>query len=150
MRIGDAGLQNRAFVAGIRGVTTGSDDVVNVVIDSLGQLGTVSSSLSVKRDIRDMGDTTDIIMGLRPVRFHYKVHAPDSPDQFGLIAEEVAEVAPELVAHDEDGKVETVYYDKVNAMLLNEIQKQHRLIEEQSRQMEKLSSRLAELERAKK
>jgi hypothetical protein len=93
----------------------------------------------VKRDIEDMGDTTDTILGLRPVRFRYQAHGPDSPLQYGLIAEEVAEIAPELVARDKDGQIETVYYDKVNAMLLNEVQKLHR-------ENRALESRLAELE----
>ena len=66
-----------------------------MVIDSNGQLGTVSSSRTVKRDIEDMGDTTETVMGLRPVRFRYKVHGDGGPVQYGLIAEEVAEVAPE-------------------------------------------------------
>ena len=138
-RIGDSGIQTRTFISSIRGVTTGSANAVAVVIDSNGQLGTVSSSRTVKRDIEDMGDTTGAIMGLRPVRFRYKVHGPDSPEQYGLVAEEVAEVAPDLVARNQNGEIETVYYDKVNAMLLNQVQTQQRVIE-------KLESRLAELE----
>jgi hypothetical protein len=115
------------------------NDAIPVLIDSAGQLGTVSSSRRVKRDIRNMGDTTEIVMGLHPVRFRYKAHGPDEPQQYGLVAEEVAEVAPELVARDKDGQIEAVFYDKVNAMLLNEVQKQHRLISQ-------LESRLAEIE----
>jgi hypothetical protein len=84
----------------------------------------------VKRDIEDMGDTTEAILALRPVRFRYQAHGPQAPVQYGLIAEEVAEVAPELVARDKDGRIETVYYDKVNAMLLNEVQKLHRRLAE--------------------
>jgi hypothetical protein len=103
-----------------------------VVVDSAGQLGTVSSSRTAKRDIRAMGDTTATIMGLRPVRFRYQTHGPDSPEQYGLIAEEVAEVAPDLVARKANGDPETVYYNKVDAMLLNEVQKQHRLLESQA------------------
>ena len=134
-RIGVPAQQTRAFIAGIRGVTTGNADAYYLLIDSNGQLGTVNSSRTAKRDIRDMGDTTDTIMGLRPVRFRYIAHGPDSPEQFGLIAEEVAEVAPELVGHGSDGKIETVYYDKVNAMLLNEVQKHHRLMESQKEEL---------------
>jgi hypothetical protein len=99
----------------------------------------VSSSRLVKRDIHDMRDTTATIMGLHPVEFRYWAHGPDAPVQFGLIAEEVAGIAPELVAHKTDGEIETVYYDKVNAMLLNEVQKLHRL-------NEKLESRIVDLE----
>jgi hypothetical protein len=134
--------QTRTFISGIRGVTTGSADSSWVMIDSNGQLGTVNSSRTLKRDIQDMGDTTATIMGLRPVRFRYKMHGPDSPEQYGLVAEEVAEVAPNLVARKPDGEIETVYYDKVYAMMLNQMQIQQRLIE-------KLEARLAELESAK-
>lgn len=130
---------NRTFIAGIRGVTTGVANAIPVVIDSSGQLGTVSSSRRVKQDIRDMGETTTMLMSLRPVRFRYKAHGANGPEQYGLVAEEVAEVAPELVATNPDGQIETVYYDKINAMLLNQVQTQQRLIES-------LETRLAELE----
>jgi hypothetical protein len=150
-RIGSG--QNAAFISGIRGVTTGSSGAVPVVIDGNGQLGTASSSRKVKRDIADMGDTTETLMSLHPVQFRYIAHGPDAPLQYGLIAEEVAEVAPELVARKADGEVETVFYDKVNAMLLNQVQTQQRQIEAQrtqlqaqSQEINDLSSRLAELE----
>ncbi len=145
IRIG-AGGHAAFFAAGIRGITTGVNNAIPVVIDSSGQLGTVSSSRSVKRDIRNMGDTTGTIMGLRPVRFRYRVHSADSPEQYGLVAEEVADIAPDLVAHNADGQVETVYYDKVNAMLLNEVQKQHRVIEAQSSQLQRQQSVIESLE----
>jgi hypothetical protein len=138
IRIGDSN-QTQTFIAGIRGVTTGNADAIPVVIDSNGQLGTASSSRRVKRDIHDMRDTTGTIMGLHPVEFRYTAHGPDAPIQFGLIAEEVAETAPDLVAHNAKGEIETVYYDKVNAMLLNQVQTQQRLIE-------RLESRIVELE----
>jgi len=144
--IADGAIQTAFFAAGIRGATTGNNDAIPVVIDSAGQLGTVSSSRRVKQDIVDMGDTTDIIMSLRPVRFRYKTHGPSGPQQYGLIADEVAEVAPDLVAHTQNGEIETVYYDKVNAMLLNQVQKQQRLIEEQSRILADQSARIQELE----
>jgi hypothetical protein len=125
IRIGDTN-QNRTFIAGISGTTTGLSGALPVVIDANGQLGTISSSRRVKRDIADMGDTTETLMSLRPVQFRYNAYGPDSPLQFGLIAEEVAEVAPDLVARKANGEVETVFYDKVNAMLLNEVQKLRR------------------------
>jgi predicted nuclease with TOPRIM domain len=104
-----------------------------------------------------MGDTTETLMSLRPVQFRYIVHGADAPLQYGLIAEEVAAVAPELVAHNAKGEIETVYYDKVNAMLLNQVQTQQRQIEaehahsqSQIKQLtglvSQLESRLAELE----
>jgi hypothetical protein len=156
IRIGDSN-QTKTFIAGIRGVATGSADAIPVVIDSNGQLGTVSSSRRVKRDIVDMGDTTETLMSLRPVQFRYTAHGPDAPLQYGLIAEEVAEVAPELVAHKAGGEIETVYYDKVNAMLLNEVQKLHReneslkdqnqaLKDQFAATLRQLESRLAALE----
>jgi len=138
IRVGDSN-QHRAFISGIRGVTTGQNNALTVVIDSNGQLGTVSSSRRNKHDIEDMGDTTERIMGLRPVRFRYNVHGDDGPAQYGLIAEEVAEVSPDLVARNKDGEIETVYYDKVNAMLLKQVQTQERLIE-------KLEARVSALE----
>jgi polyhydroxyalkanoate synthesis regulator phasin len=162
--LGDPATQSQFFASGIYGATTGASGALPVVVDSNGQLGTTSSSRTVKSDIEDMGDTTDTLMSLRPVRFRYKVYGPDSPLQYGLVAEEVAEVAPELVARDKDGKIETVFYDKVNAMLLNQVQTQQRLIEEQREQLQsqrqdlsdrlqaqddfirRLESRLAELE----
>jgi hypothetical protein len=96
-------------------------------------------------------------MGLRLVRFRYISHGPDGPEQYGLSAEEVQEVAPELVDHDKDGQINSVYYDKVNAILLNEVQKQYRLLKVQEQQLQsqderiqQLELRLAEMERARK
>jgi hypothetical protein len=138
IRIGDT-AQTQTFISGIYNVTPAISGGLPVVIDSAGQLGTTSSSRRFKTDIADMGDTTETLMTLRPVQFRYIAHGPGAPLQYGLIAEEVAEVAPELVAHSADGEIETVFYDKVNAMLLNQVQTQQR-------QIEKLESRLAELE----
>jgi Chaperone of endosialidase len=117
--------QTRTFIAGIRGVTTGSSDAVPVVIDSNGQLGTISSSRRFKEDIRDMGQSTDGLLQLRPVTFHYKATYADGtkPSEYGLIAEEVAEVYPDLVVKGADGEIETVQYQKLTPMLLNELQK---------------------------
>jgi hypothetical protein len=130
IRLGDAN-QTRAFIAGIRGKTTGSANAISVVIDSNGQLGTLSSSASTKDDIADMNDATDDLMKLRPVTFHYKSdHDPAGRTlQYGLVAEEVERVYPGLVAHSPDGSVETVMYQFLPPMLLNEVQKQRRTIE---------------------
>jgi hypothetical protein len=144
IRIGD--VQTQTFLAGIRGITTSKSDAVAVVIDSNGQLGTASSSRRVKRDIEDMGDTTGTILALHPVRFRYQAHGPDSPFQYGLIAEEVAEVATDLVAHNKDGEIETVHYDKVNAMLLNEVQRLTREKDALADTVRGLETRLAALE----
>ena len=122
-------LQNRCFVSGIREVTTGVPDAINVVIDSAGQLGTVSSSWRFKDDIKAMDQTSEALLCLRPVTFHYKSDHTARP-QFGLIAEEVAEVNPDLVVRDKNGEIYSVRYDQVNAMLLNEFLKEHCTVQE--------------------
>jgi hypothetical protein len=127
IRIGTGGTQTKAFIAGISGVTTGGAAVA-VVVDANGQLGTVSSSRRYKADIAGMGDATEGLMRLRPVRFRYLAHGDNAPVQYGLIAEEVAEVYPELVARNKDGEVETVMYQFLPPMLLNEVQKQQTTI----------------------
>jgi hypothetical protein len=99
-----------------------------VVIDSAGQLGTMSSSYRFKKEITTMEKTSEAILSLRPVTFHYKTDTKSTP-QFGLIAEEVAKVNPDLVVRDTKGEIYTVRYDGVNAMLLNEFLKEHRKIQ---------------------
>jgi len=132
-RIGLAKTTQRTFIDGIRGVTTGINDAVNVVIDSAGQLGTVSSSQRFKTDIKPMNDASGSILGPKPVTFRYKGQN-DSKPQFGLIAEEVAQIDPNLVVRDEHGEIYTVRYDAVNAMLLNEFLKEHKtFVEEQGK-----------------
>jgi hypothetical protein len=120
--------QTRAFVRGIRGVTTAGANAVAVLIDSAGQLGTISSSKRTKDDIRDMGQASAGLFRLRPVTFRYiQPYADGSkPLDYGLIAEEVAEVFPDLVVHDGAGEVETVQYHKLVPMLLNELQQLRR------------------------
>src|SRR6266496_4402358 len=124
IRIGNSVLQIRAFIAGIRGVTTGNANAVNVVIDSDGQLGTVSSSRRYKKEVKAMEQASEAILGLKPVTFHYKSDSTGTP-QFGLIAEEVAEVNPVLFVDEENSEIYTVRYDAVNAMLLNEFLKEY-------------------------
>ena len=147
-RLGHQTTQTRTFIAGIRGKTTGVADAVTVMIDSAGQLGTVSSSLRYKFDVKDMGDVTAALMRLRPVTFRYKhVFAGGAqPLQYGLIAEEVAEIFPDLVVFNEDGLPETVQYRKVNAMLLNEVQNLHRQNQAQQTVIDDLMQRLTALE----
>ncbi len=143
IRIGGSG-QTRTFIAGIRGETTGLTDAVAVVIDGNGQLGTVSSSRRYKDDVADMAGASSGLMQLRPVTFHYK--SDQNPAgrtlQYGLIAEEVAEVYPGLVAHSKDGQVETVLYQFLPPMLLNEYQKQQRTIETQQQAIETLRAQV--------
>src|SRR6266536_3142323 len=128
IRIGTA-VQTRTFIAGIRGVTT-VNAAIPVLIDTVGQLGTVSSSRRYKKEIKAMEQASEAILSLKPVTFHYKSDTKDTP-QFGWIAEEVAEVNPDLVVRDENGEIYTVRYDAVNAMLLNEFLKAHRKAKQQ-------------------
>lgn len=118
-------------MAGIRGRTTGNADAIPVLIDSAGQLGTVSSSRRFKEDIHDMGHASERLLQLRPVTFRYTQPFADGakPIQYGLIAEDVAEVFPELVARDADGRIETVHYQKLDVLLLNELQSLYREVQ---------------------
>jgi hypothetical protein len=128
IRIGKQGTQTATFVAGIRGATVASG--VAVVVSSNGQLGTVTSSARFKEAIKPMDETSETILRLKPVTFHYKEELdPDKIPQFGLIAEQVEKVNPDLVVRDEEGRVNTVRYEAVNAMLLNEFLKEHRKVE---------------------
>jgi hypothetical protein len=142
IRIGTPANQSSFFAAGVRGVTTANNDAIPVVIDSSGQLGTVNSSRRFKEDIRDMGDASRGLLRLRPVTFRYRKPFADGsePIQYGLIAEEVAEVYPDLVAHSADGQIETVKYQVLDAMLLNELQRQQRMLEQQQREIEALKA----------
>jgi hypothetical protein len=158
IRIGTEGVQTRAFMAGIRGVAPAVNDAVGVVIDSNGQLGAplLVSSRRYKFDIDSMAGATDGLMRLRPVTFRYLAQGENGPLQYGLIAEEVAEVYPEMVVRNKDGEVETVKYQFLAPMLLNEVQKQrktidtlqeeHQRIDEQQKTIDRLERRLRALE----
>ena len=126
IRIGEG--QTKTFIDGIRGATVVGG--VPVVIDGSGQLGTIVSSKRFKKEIQPMEKASEAILALKPVTFLYKSDATNTP-QFGLIAEEVAEVNPDLVVRDENGDIYTVRYDAVNAMLLNEFLKAHRKAQQQ-------------------
>jgi hypothetical protein len=154
MRLGDSAYQAKTYIAGIRGVTTSAANAIPVLIDANGQLGTASSSRRFKFDIADMDDTSSALMKLRPVTFRYRDDpSPGGPAlQYGLIAEEVAEVLPELVARSADGRVETVMYQFLTPMLLNELHKQQRAsaaqqaaIVAQGKELERLRAELAAL-----
>src|SRR5882757_3962465 len=129
--IGTAGadVDNSCFIGHIRDVQTANADAIPVLIDSVGQLGTASSSAKFKKEIQPMGTASEAILALKPVTFHYKSDKTNTP-QFGLIAEEVAQTNPDLVVRDKNGDIYTVRYDAVNAMLLNEFLKEHRRVEE--------------------
>ena len=131
---------------GIYGVATGVPGTA-VVIDANGQLGTISSSARYKEDIEPMADASARLMQLRPVTFRYKEAnaAGEKPIQYGLIAEEVAKVFPDLVVYDRNGQVETVAYHLLTPLLLNELQKERQTTAALSRQVAEQNARLAAL-----
>src|SRR5439155_2206180 len=118
------------YIAGISGVTVPTG--IAVIVDANGHLGTTTSSARYKDEIKPMDNASEAILALKPVTFHYKKDLdPEGIPQFGLVAEEVEKVNPDLVARDEQGKPFTVRYDAVNTMLLNEFLKEHREVQEQ-------------------
>jgi len=150
LRIGSSsGTANRqlnaAYIQGIYGRTSNSATATAVFVDVDGKLGTVSSSLRFKEDVHEIGERSERLLQLRPVVFRYKREAEEGrpgPVSYGLIAEEVAEVFPELVVYDDEGRPQTVKYHLLSSMLLNELQREH------SRAMEReasLEARIAEL-----
>src|SRR5262245_45938598 len=143
IRIGTAGTQNATFIVGIRGSTVPSG--VGVIVGPNHQLGPVQSSKRFKEAIKPMDKASEAILALKPVIFRYKKELdPDKIPQFGLIAEEVEKVNPELVARDEEGKIMSVRYEAVNAMLLNEFLKEHRTVQAQQKEIEALRAELKE------
>jgi hypothetical protein len=143
-----ADVSDSTWISNIYGVTTQSGTTAPVIVSNTGQLGTVASSERFKKNIATMEKSSEAILSLRPVTFHYKTDTQDIP-QFGLIADEVAKVNPALVLPDKDGRPYTVRYDAVNAMLLNEFLKEHRTVNElratvaqQQKQLEALTAGL--------
>jgi hypothetical protein len=150
-RIGTAGFQSRAFIAGINGVTVVGS---TVVVDAAGQLGVLPSSERFKDEIKPMDKASEAIFALKPVTFYYKKEIDRKrATQFGLLAEEVEKASPALITRDSDGKPYTVRYEAVNAMLLNEFLKEHRRVEELEKKIEALTAGLqkvsAQLEMSK-
>jgi len=138
-------VSGTCYIGNIRGVGI-NPSALPVLIDSAGKLGTRFSSQRFKRDIKPMGKASEAILALEPVAFHYKSDDTNIP-QFGLIAEEVEKVNPDLVVR-EKGEIYTVRYDAVNAMLLNEFLKEHKTVQEQKATIAQLKqdfeSKLAE------
>jgi hypothetical protein len=131
IRIGST--QVRTFIKGISGAVVSG---AAVVVNAGGQLGVAASSERFKTEIKSMDKASETILSLRPVNFCYKKEIdPDSTPQFGLVAEEVEKVNPDLVVRDKEGKPYSVRYDQVNAMLLNEFLKEHQKVEEQDRRL---------------
>ena len=151
IRIGVHGTQTRTFIAGISGVTVAGG--VGVIVGPNGQLGTVVSSERFKDQIEPMDKASEAILSLHPVTFRYKRELdPEGIPQFGLVAEQVEKVNPDLVARDEQGKPYTVRYEAVNAMLLNEFLKEHRTVQDlktvvaqQQKQIEALTAGLGKV-----
>ena len=129
------GPQTAAFIAGISGTAVMGDAVV---VDANGQLGTVASSARFKKNIKPMDKTSEAILALKPVSFQYRSDSKGTP-QFGLIAEEVAKVNPDLVVRNRNGEICSVRYEAVNAMLLNEFLKEHKMIEKQETTITRLT-----------
>jgi hypothetical protein len=135
-------VSNTCYIGNIFGVT--SAGATTVYVNSLGKLGTVVSSRRFKEEIKPMDKASEAILALKPVTFRYKHDIdPTRSPQFGLVAEEVEKVNPDLVVRDGEGKVNTVRYEAVNAMLLNEFLKEHKKVQEQGATVTELKCTLA-------
>ena len=136
IRIGDQNTYS-AVIAGIYGNNIAN--AIPVYIGSSGSLGTAASSAQFKQNIQSMGDTSDVLLNLRPVTFQYKSDIdPEGIPQYGLVAEDVEKVNPELVVHDAKHGIYTVRYQAIDAMLLNEFLKEHKIVEAQAREIDRL------------
>lgn len=141
IRIGTAGGQIRTFIAGISGSTASGG--VQVFINSSGQLGTLTFSKRFKQDIHTLDSISNKLLKLRPVSFRYRQAAEDGthPVQYGLIAEEVARVFPQLIEYDKQGKPFTIYYHLLTPLLLSELQKEHQQNVSQQAELASLKKR---------
>src|SRR5262249_47693981 len=147
IRIGNAGIQTSTYIAGIRGAVVASGATVMVGND--GRLGTIVSSARFKDEIQPMDRSSEALFSLRPVIFRYKPEIdPAGTLQFGLVAEEVETVNPDLVVTDQKGKPYSVRYDQVNVMLLNEFLKEHKRVQEHSATIAELKSIVAQQRKA--
>jgi len=143
--IGTQGTQTATFIAGITGTTVVGDAVFVTSDGQLGVGGVATSSARFKDEIKPMDKTSEAILALKPVTFRYKKELdPKGTPQFGLVAEEVEKVNPDLITRDRDGKPYTVRYEVVNAMLLNEFLKEHRQVQDQQKEIDGLKAQLKE------
>jgi hypothetical protein len=140
-RIGNSDI-TATYISGISGTNVAGG--ASVFVSSTGKLGTTTSSARFKENIKPMGSASEAILALHPVSFRYKQDMdPDGIPQFGLIAEEVEKINPDLIIRDRQGKPQTVRYEQVNAMLLNEFLKEHSKVQEQQATITQLESTLA-------
>jgi hypothetical protein len=140
--VGD-NVSNTTWIANVFGTATVSGTTRPVIVSNTGQLGTVSSSRRFKKQIRPMDQASESILALKPVTCRYKTDKTNAP-QFGLVAEDVDAVNPDLVMRDQEGKPYIVRYDQVNAMLLNEFLKKHRTVQDQQKEIDTLKAELKE------
>jgi trimeric autotransporter adhesin len=139
---GVAGVSNQTRIRNVYGSVAGTRIVY---VNSDNKIGTLASSRRYKEEIKPMDKASETLFALKPVTFRYKKEVdPASALSFGLIAEEVAEINPDLITRDEDGKPQTVRYEAVNAMLLNEFLKEHRTVQEQQKEIDALKVELKE------
>jgi uncharacterized coiled-coil protein SlyX len=137
-------VSNTCYIGNIFGVTSVG---ISVLVNSAGKLGTTTSSQRFKDSIKPMDQASEALFALNPVTFRYKKEIdPAGTSQFGLVAEDVEKVNPDLVVRDQEGNPYSVRYDQVNAMLLNEFLKEHRKVEEQDRRMQEQDCRVQEQE----
>jgi hypothetical protein len=142
IRVGTQGTQKKTFIAGVSGAGVSG---MAVKVNAAGQLGTAPSSARFKEAIKPIDKASETILALKPVSFRYKKEIdPERTPQFGLVAEEVDKVNPDLVARDAQGKPYAVRYDAVNAMLLNEFLKEHRTVQNQQKEIDALKAELKE------
>jgi hypothetical protein len=127
--VGGADVSDSCYIGNVFGQSIASG--AQVYINSANKLGTITSSRRFKEDVKQMGAASEALFALKPVSFRYKKQIdPAGTPQFGLVAEDVDAVAPDLVVRDHEGKPYTVRYEAVNAMLLNEFQKEHCAVQE--------------------
>jgi hypothetical protein len=146
---GFAGEDDHTYIRNINttSVSGGGADTVTVDL-STGLVGHLSSSRRHKEQIQPMANSSEVLHRLKPVTYRYKkdIDASQALD-YGLVAEEVAEIDPNLTACNREGQIESVRYNAINAMLLNEFLKEHRTIEEQTRKIQEQEATIAQLKK---
>ena len=140
---GVAGENNACYIASIFNQTSPSG--AQVFVNANSKLGTSTSSKRFKNDIQPMNNASQALFSLKPITFRYKKEIdPTGISQFGLVAEDVEQVNPDLVVRDKEGKPYSVRYDQVNAMLLNEFLKEHGTVQAQQKEIDALKQELKE------